>query len=91
MLKFSTSAITEFKNKGSRKYSAPGSRNKEIKYVSVNGVKCKYEDKATQKSNKSIATSIKKTSSRIAQMNLTDWLEYEQRYTNLVRRDLSIR
>jgi hypothetical protein len=91
MLKISPSAIVAFKTKSSGKSRTPGSRNKEVQYVNVNGVKYKYEDKATQKSNKSIAKSIKKTSSRIAQMNLTDWLEYEQRYTNLVRRDLSIR
>lgn len=91
MLKFSPTAITAFKSKGSRKSPATGSRNKKEEFVYINGEKCRYEDKASAKSAKSISKTIKKTSTRIAKLNYTDWLEYEQRYTNLVRRDLSIR
>ena len=91
MLKISKAAVIEFSTRGSRKSAPSKSRNKEPQYVNIKGSKYRYEDNATQKSANSITSTMKKTSARIAEMNLRDWLEYEQRYTNLIRRDLSIR
>lgn len=90
MLKISKTAVIEFNTRGSRKSAPSKSRNKTPQFVNIEGVKYRYEDCATQKSAKSITSTMKKTSTRIAEMNLKDWLEYEHRYTNLVRKNLQI-